>query len=1327
MDESTPVMGGEQAQKGYRNRALFADYYLQHLLPQLEGWRRDDDLHEVYAQLQSLYSAKQSSLQMANEAQLEQEFLRPLLNILWGRDTYTVQPSLLTPTGRIQPDYALFANTEARQQAEQKPDTPDFWRLASVVAEVKAWESALDRRQGTHENPSSQICFYLYRTGVRWGILTNGRYWRLYERELSRTGGVYYEVDLVHLLEQDDPESFRYFFHFFRRESFLPDAEGVCFVERVLKGSQEYAVQVGERLRENVYDALRILMDGFLRFPTNNLTPDDPATLQKVYDNSLIVLYRLLFLLYAEDRGLLPINHLVYRDYCLQKVHREINSALRSGRQYYPRETRFWNALLTLTRIIDEGLPDNGELVLPAYNGGLFKPSAYPEVAHTPLPDHPRWNIGDAYLATVIDLLAYERDQLDQPGMREVDYGSLDVQHLGSIYEGLLELQPRIASETLYEKVENGRSVFTTEPVSATPESPRVRRIEPGRVYLTTDRGERKATGSYYTPKPIVNYIVERTLSPVLDAVAQQVAKLRPQIEAQIRQYETQCDRELQSASPEQEPVIVAKYHSLIEQEKMRLLEPYLSVKALDPAMGSGHFMVGMADYISLRMANDPNLIPLDAFGSDDAQTYYKRLVVERCLYGVDLNPLAVELAKLSLWLHTVSTGRALSFLDHRLRRGNALIGARIEQDLMFEPTQLDRNGRPRTASNGQLTLGFTETLTNQHLAYFLDTFRQITEAPTGDAEIERQKDAWYRDLEKVREKFRAVANCWLAPYFGAKVTPEQYAQAVEALRDPERWELLSQQEWFQNAQAVAQKYRFFHWELEFPELFFEPSGLKPIDQRGFDVVVGNPPYLFGELIPQEIRTISSRYRFASGQYDVYWLFYEVIGILLLKQGGLHGYVIPDAILVRDEAGRIRQWLTENYRLVALGYAGAVFDEPNVSTAIVVWRKQPPEPSAQVQLAYLRGEEFELIGLRDQSDFLQIPNTRWLLFLGEEAFEVIRKVLLRTRPLRECANISRGEELGKKTLYDNPLPKTKPIVVGEDIARYCRLFPTRHIPTERIRKKDGIYQPPKLVLVKTGERLSATVDSEGYITLQSVYNLHTNERISVYALCAILNSRLMNFIVSQLFTGYKGIFPQLNQSTVEELPLPYFESRTDDTQKTTLMSEVLEQYENLLELDSAPPENYEGYLLSSIGQWCAQRKAEGQTDILHDFLASLAEQMIRLSEQKQTEVRGFLKWLGDYLGADIESLRNRERLRAYYEEPFPAFLQLLRQNRDRFQIDPDARKHYEPIRREFDESIEKLKPTLEQLQRTDRLIDWVVYQLYELSPQEVQTIEATGS
>ena len=296
------------------------------------------------------------------------------------------------------------------------------------------------------------------------------------------------------------------------------------------------------------------------------------------------------------------------------------------------------------------------------------------------------------------------------------------------------------------------------------------RAVNTGEVYLVTDRGERKATGSYYTPTYIVDYIVEHTVGPLVDEAAKAVAALRSEVGREIAKLE-RTRRGWQKSSAADAASQVEGLSKLIEDQKRRLLEPYLILKILDPAMGSGQFLVGAADFLSLAMATDPDLLPHSAMGDEDPQAFYKRLVVERCLYGVDVNPLAVELAKLSLWLHTVSRDKALSFLDHHLRCGNSLIGARVEDDLMREPPQFNVRGRRTNANSQQLVLGFTEALTATHLQYFLDTFRKIMETPSGHAAMERQKDELYRTMDAVRDKFRVVANCWLVPFFGVPIT----------------------------------------------------------------------------------------------------------------------------------------------------------------------------------------------------------------------------------------------------------------------------------------------------------------------------------------------------------------------------------------------------------------------------------------------------------------------------------------------------------------------------------------------------------------------------
>lgn len=140
-----------------------------------------------------------------------------------------------------QPDYAFFLAAQERREAEQRKGSLDYWREAPALGDAKAWHVSLDKVRSADENPTAQICNYLYRSRVRWGILTNGRVWRLYEREKSSAGGIYFEVDLEEILKRGGLEAFKHFYLFFRRQAFVPDASGASFVEKVFQGSVESA------------------------------------------------------------------------------------------------------------------------------------------------------------------------------------------------------------------------------------------------------------------------------------------------------------------------------------------------------------------------------------------------------------------------------------------------------------------------------------------------------------------------------------------------------------------------------------------------------------------------------------------------------------------------------------------------------------------------------------------------------------------------------------------------------------------------------------------------------------------------------------------------------------------------------------------------------------------------------------------------------------------------------------------------------------------------------------------------------------------------------
>jgi hypothetical protein len=1330
----------------YRNQGLFADHFLKDRLPQLQEWQQVEGLDDAFKRIWELYIDRASNFtSRTNEAQAEHDFIRPVLDILWREqregDCYQVQVSIRSLDARRQPDYAFFRTAKGRDDAEERKGTFDYWRDAPALGDAKRWAASLDKQRGMDENPSAQICNYLYRSRVRWGILTNGRIWRLYERDRSSTGGIFYEANLEDLLRSSDIEAFKYFYLFFRREAFMPDRAAATFLEKVFQGSVDYAAEVGDRLKESVYDALRHLMNGFLAHSANGLDPDDLESVKRVHENCLIVLYRLLFVLYAEDRNLLPCEDEHYHTYSLRGLYQEVNKHLRSRHPYVPNTTMLWGHLCNLFRLIDEGYKDGGRVIIPDYNGGLFSPSKYPHIAHTTQPSMKRWEIGDPYLAEAIDLLAYERGRWDEAGTSAVDYATLDVQHLGSIYEGLLELQPRIAAEPLVEMLKDGKPLFKPQrevpnphPIHGQPPHT----VDRSEVYLATDRGERKATGSYYTPKYIVRYIVENTVGPLEGEAARQAAALRPEVDKEIKKLERKR-REWEKSSMSHAAEQIDGLNRLIEEQKRRLLEPYLSLKILDPAMGSGHFLVGAADFLSLAMATDPNLLPLDEIDDEDPQAFYKRLVVERCLYGVDLNPLAVELAKLSLWLHTVSSDKSLSFLDHHLRCGNSLIGARIEDDLSQTPPELDARGRIKKRDTRQLVLGFTETLTATYLSYFLDTFRKIMETPTGDAEVERMKDQWYREMDAVREKFRAVANCWLAPYFGVPVTPERYESAVKALRgsNAER-RAVAEEKWFQDAQVIAHQKRFFHWELEFPEPFFDAHGFRPKEERGFDVVIGNPPW-GADLDPAEESYCSRKYYTGqSSRVDYYALFTER-AVEHLHHGGQFGYITPDTGLRKDSLIYWRDTLFGRTAVQQFVETGPLFPDVRDTWCLIMVSTRSDEVLENQNIRHRQINRFvvspeERLSLFTASRFSRdsvVPQLYWFNrparvvgYLSSEREQSIltkiENISARLGDLRDKFAISRGEEGSKFKIGSTEAAKWR-LVLPEHIERHSV---QEGIPISPKSLTDGkitrFYSHPKIWLIRIQklrwfQRLVAGFDerktSGAMKTLQIIVSI-TDNLDALRFLSGLIGSKLVNFWC----TNY--LVDDMNQTYLENLPIRRIGFTTAPNERARLLKAGKQFYKRCLSNEN----NH--YVLEFVEHQLAQTPE--RADVVHDLLAFLAEQMIDMNKQKQTEVKGFFTWLERYIVAEIDDLRNKTKLRAYHEHDFGTLLDVLRQNRRKLGVNTDARDVQETIEREFSASVTKLTPLKTKIAATDRLIDLIVYRLYGLTEDEVAIVEGTA-
>jgi len=774
-------------------------------LPKEDPWKYE------WQQLQSEASAVMTQLQQryrkfvpsTNEAQTEDDWIKPVLLALGH--IFEVQAPLKTGEGTKRPDYFFYHDEAARVTNKNKLLTDEILQQgAFAVGDAKSWDLPLDRTLASsskgsdpfsNKNPSYQIFFYMLHSGLPWGILTNGRHWRLYYKQTAHKLEVFYEIDLPVMLQGNDVESFLYFYAFFRRKAFEP---GTLALERILSASTEYAQGISESLRQQVYDALRYVAQGFLDYSENNL-PATPDTYKLIYDHSLILLYRLLFILYAEARDLLPLqeNRAYYRKYSLHAIKNDVVADLREG-LVLTNSSLFWTRLKDLFKAINLGNPP---LSVTTFNGGLFDPKQHEFLE--------QYIVGDMNLCRAIDQLARVNNQF-------VDYRDLAERHLGTIYEGLLEYTLQVAKEPMVELKSSSKIV----PAEGIAKKDIANIFRTGETYLVTVRGERKLTGSYYTPDYIVKYMVDEAMRPVLDAAA----------------------RDAQS-----------------DEERIQAV---LAVNVLDPSMGSGHFPVEVTEYIA-RYLVELGVQPEESTVEADL-TYWKRRVAQQCIYGVDLNPLAVELAKLSLWLSTAAKDRPLSFLDHHLRPGNSLIGS------------------------------------------------------------------------------------WLS-----EVAEHSQVQEFE--------------KWLDQATQLAEKKRFFHWELEFPDIFFDRQG-QPLGERaGFDAVIGNPPYVRQEQISSDKPYFREHYEVYHGKADLF-VFFFAQGLRLLREGGRLAYISSNAWLRADYATSLRQYLrtqTAVESIIDLGDNRVFADAPDMTPAIqIVCKTQPNGEYTAKAAVFARSEGIK--SFRDQ-------------------------------------------------------------------------------------------------------------------------------------------------------------------------------------------------------------------------------------------------------------------------------------------------------------------------------------------------------------------------
>jgi hypothetical protein len=728
-------------------------------------------------------------------------------------------------------------------------------------------------------SPGDRMAMHVRALNVPFGIVTNGERWMLVH---APTGQVATFASWYARIWGQEPATLRAFVSLIGVRRFFAPAQDrlPALFERSLKHQDEVTDALGDQVRRAI-EVLVQALDRADQDRNRELLRDVKP--QDLYEAGLTVMMRLVFLLAAEERGLLLLGEPRYDSfYAVSTLRMQLRA---ESDEILERRRAAWSRLLAVFRAVFGGI-DHPTLRLPAMGGSLFDPDRFPflegrlkgtlwrQHRAEPLPIDDR---------TVLLLL----EAIQTFEGRTLSYRALDVEQIGHVYEGLLERtvsrvedvtleleagasakdarvtlgeleSARLDGKTavvklLVERSKRSQSAIEKELAADVEPQQSARllsacrgdvklrdRLEPYVRLLRTDPwgyplvhpkgafvvvlgADRRETGTHYTPKSLTERIVEETLTPL---VYDGPAKGAPRAAWKLK-------------TPEQ----------------------LLDLKICDPAMGSGAFLVQACRFLSARLVeawaieeqagsvvdltgqvHEPRIsVETMPPGVETRAENARRIVAERCLYGVDLNPLAVELAKLSLWLVTLSKGRPFGFLDHNLRRGDSLLGiSRLEQ---LTELSLD----PAATKQGRL---FGKTI-ERAVVEAVELRRKLYEIPIRDIRDVEAMATLNGDARKKLEAAELLADAFIGVVLaadGREAETRIAALAADADQVVHGEEKTTETLTRRAAEDLAKDSptggarRPFHWPLEFPDVFY---GAAP----GFDAIVGNPPFLGGQRI----------------------------------------------------------------------------------------------------------------------------------------------------------------------------------------------------------------------------------------------------------------------------------------------------------------------------------------------------------------------------------------------------------------------------------------------------------------------------------------------
>ena len=847
----------------------------------------------------------------------------------------------------------------------------------------------------------------------------------------------------------------------------------------LLTEAESFQDEVRQDLQLGVVRALGVLQPALAGGPAR-----DQADAR--FAQALTLVYRILFLLFAESRGLAPVHHPLYgASYAVTSLCREAMA----GRE---RHAGLWDGMAAITRLSRTGC-DAADFVAQPFNGRLFARASAPAL-ESGLAARPTRSsaLRDTALAEALVVLA---TRSGRGGRESISYADLGVEQLGAVYERVLDLDTR----------------DLTDIASRIPSEPA------GRAHSR----RRKETGTFYTPQPLAEFVVRRTLGPLVHGAT---------------------------------------------------ADDILALRVLDPAMGSGAFLVAacrfLADAYERALIDEGRCAETDF--DPDTRAAIRRQVASRCLAGVDANPVAVQLARLSLWLTTLAKDKPLSFFDHQLRCGDSLVGASPDDLWRLSDSRRHRStSMPLFEAAGleaaiRSIAGPWHELRNKQD----DTLRDVRDRERCWAEIDGEQSpvAPWRD----------ACDVWCARWFldrGSAPSHPELRAAFDALLRGDRTLTntgggLRLSAWLARARELAAKQRFFHWPLEFADVFYADDG-SPRPRAGFHAVIGNPPWEMlrgGDSARHDLVNFireSGLYPACDrGHVNLYQPFLER-SLSLTRPGGRVGLVLPWGLAADEGAASLRKRLLGSDRIdtiVGLDNGAGLFPIHR-GLRFMVLVASPGSPPRKIPARF---------GVRTAAEIDELPGvdepgmpSSFPVRLDVETIRIAGGASVRIPDVRhpgdlewlvaQCTrfpalgdhagwNLHFGRELNatedRKAFSDEGLP----IIEGKHIAPY-RV--NADASTRRISPKtasdllpSGGFFRPRLAYrdvagVGNKRTLIAAIVPAGVVTTHTLFCVRDPPADEQqHFLCALFNSSPLNRIVRMLMGGH------VTTGLVEHLPVP---------------------------------------------------------------------------------------------------------------------------------------------------------------------------------------------